>query len=283
MSSIWNLLAQYGVSIVLNGHDHDYQRWVPLDGNGNPSPTGITEFIVGSAGHGLQAIKNSDSRVAYSNSSSPAAYGVLLLQLGKNGANFSYQSVNGTTLDSGFVPCVASNPPTPTPTATVTPMPTPTTPAGQSITFTTVADTYVNAGSSSTNYGTSAFLREDGSPDLHSYLRFNVSGLNGKRIVKARLLLYANSNSTQGVNALAVADNTWGEITTTYTNAPALGGTLASSGAFTSASWVTLDVTSYVTGDGTYSFGITTPNSAAISLASRESGANSPQLIIDLQ
>ena len=28
MSPIWTLMAQNGVSIVLNGHDHDYQRWV---------------------------------------------------------------------------------------------------------------------------------------------------------------------------------------------------------------------------------------------------------------
>ena len=38
MSDAWALMAQYGVSIVLNGHDHDYQRWVPLDANGQPSP-----------------------------------------------------------------------------------------------------------------------------------------------------------------------------------------------------------------------------------------------------
>jgi len=47
MASIWALLAQYNVPIVLNGHDHDYQRWVPLDGNGQPKPNGITEFVAG--------------------------------------------------------------------------------------------------------------------------------------------------------------------------------------------------------------------------------------------
>jgi hypothetical protein len=110
-----------------------------------------------------------------------------------------------------------------------------------------------------------------------------VLGLGGKSIAKARLLIFANSGSTQGISALAVADNTWGELTTNYTNFPALGGTLASSGAVATGSWVTLYVTSYITGEGTYSFGVTTPSSTAISLASRESGADSPQLIIDLQ
>jgi hypothetical protein len=35
-----------------------------------------------------------------------------------------------------------------------------------------------------------------------------------------------------------------------------------------------------VTGNGTYSFGVTNPNATAISVASRESGANAPQLVI---
>ena len=106
MSAIWSLMAQHGVDIVLNGHDHDYQRWVPLDGNGNPSPNGITEFVAGGAGHSMQTITGSDSRVAYSNSMNPGAFGVLLLQLNSKGANFSYQSINGSVLDSGVIPCV---------------------------------------------------------------------------------------------------------------------------------------------------------------------------------
>jgi hypothetical protein len=106
LTGIWSLLAQYGVTIVLNGHDHDYQRWVPLDGSGQPSPNGITEFVVGSAGHGIQKIVNTDNRVAYSNDTYPAAFGVLVLQLSQGSASFSYQSTSGSTLDSGFIPCV---------------------------------------------------------------------------------------------------------------------------------------------------------------------------------
>src|SRR5215213_6886288 len=45
MNTIWSLLAQNSVEIVLNGHDHNYQRWKPLDGNGALSSNGITEFI----------------------------------------------------------------------------------------------------------------------------------------------------------------------------------------------------------------------------------------------
>ncbi len=110
LSSIWSLLAQYGVSIVLNGHDHDYQRWMPLDGSGQPVASGVTEFVIGSAGHGIQKIKNTDNRVAYSNDNNPAAFGVLVLQLTQGSASFSYQSTNGTALDSGVIPCAHATP-----------------------------------------------------------------------------------------------------------------------------------------------------------------------------
>jgi hypothetical protein len=154
--------------------------------------------------------------------------------------------------------------------------------ANQSV-FKPVADTYVNSGSPTTNYGGTTTLRADGSPDVHSYLRFNVSGLSGRTITKARLMLFANSSLSQGISGLAVADNTWGEMTTTYNNAPPLGSVLSTSGAITTGTWVTLDVTSYVTGEGTFSFAINTASATAISFGSRESGANSPQLILDLR
>ena len=131
------------------------------------------------------------------------------------------------------------------------------------------------------NYGTATTIRLDASPDLHAYIRFNVSGLSGT-ITQVRLLIHANSTGNQGIRALSVADNSWGETTVNFNNAPALGGVLATSAAFASGATVTLDVTAYMIGNGTFSFGITDPNSTAISLASRESGANAPQLVVTL-
>jgi Calcineurin-like phosphoesterase/Bacterial Ig domain len=115
MSSMWALMAQYGVSIVLNGHDHDYQRWVALDGSGNPSPTGITEFVVGTGGHGIQTFKKTDSRVAFSDDKSPQAYGVLKLALSSGGAAFDYVNYTGAVLDSGSITCEKGGPDTQAP------------------------------------------------------------------------------------------------------------------------------------------------------------------------
>ncbi len=64
MQAIWSLLVQDKVDIVLNGHDHDYQRWKPLDGAGNVNLTsGITEFIAGGGGHSIQSATKSDNRL----------------------------------------------------------------------------------------------------------------------------------------------------------------------------------------------------------------------------
>jgi acid phosphatase type 7 len=147
------------------------------------------------------------------------------------------------------------------------------------VTFLPVADTYVNAGSTTTNYGSSTTMRLDASPDNHAYLRFTISGFSGT-ITQVRLLLFANNSDSSGIRTWSVANNTWGELTMTYSNAPALGTQIASLGSF-AAGWVTLDVTSYITGNGTYSIGITNLSSTAISVDSRESGANAPQLIIN--
>jgi hypothetical protein len=140
----------------------------------------------------------------------------------------------------------------------------------------------VDSSNPSINYGTSTALRVDSSPVVNSYLRFNVQNLGGSSISQVRLLIYANSASPQGITALTVSDNSWGEKTITFSNAPALGSTLTLSPPVATGTWITFDVTSYVTGAGTFSFGLSTPGSTSISLASREAGAHSPQLIVTM-
>ncbi len=127
MLPIWALLVQDKVDIVLNGHDHDYQRWVPLNASGTPDPTnGITEFVVGGSGHGIQTFNSTDSRVAasYDSKTKPAPFGALRLKLYATNATYEYITVSNSVIDSGTINCknAGSNPTfTPTPTATQTP------------------------------------------------------------------------------------------------------------------------------------------------------------------
>lgn len=50
MLPVWQILSDAGVDLVLAGHDHHYERFRPMDRNGQPSAEGMTSFIVGTGG-----------------------------------------------------------------------------------------------------------------------------------------------------------------------------------------------------------------------------------------
>ena len=51
MKVFWQDLYDADAEIVINGHDHDYERFAPQDPEGRPDPTrGIREFVVGTGG-----------------------------------------------------------------------------------------------------------------------------------------------------------------------------------------------------------------------------------------
>jgi hypothetical protein len=173
--------------------------------------------------------------------------------------------------------------PTNTPTATSSPTLTPTPTATELITnftFNPVADAYVNEGSPTSNYGTATTLRADATPLVRSYLRFSVQGISGS-ITRVTLRIFTNSSSSSGYEVRNVADNTWVEGTINYNNAPSMDGVTATSGAFGTGAWTSVDITPLITGNGSFNLALTTTNATAFSLASREAGANAPQLIIE--
>jgi len=358
LMDIWNLLVQAEVEIALTGHDHTYQRWSPLGINGQPDPNGITQFVAGASGHGVQTISKSDDRVAFFSDANPGALGVLMLGLNAEGANYSYINTTGEIIDSGVIPCSTENQDTQAPTIpgnisvnvvnstqvdvswtnsidntgvagytiyrdgvaignvssgstsfqdsdlfpemtysfTVDaydlagnnsgqsePVVVSTPPLPGTIMYSVESDAYVSSVNTTSNYGRATTLRMDASPDVHSYLRFVVQGLAGNPIESARLQIFSNTTSSLGFNVKEVLDNSWSKYLMNYNNAPELGNLISSSGSITSGSWVELDVTSFVSGEGVFSFGLDTTSSSAMSVASRESGMNSALLLIDLQ
>ena len=63
--AFWQLLYQYGADLVLNGHDHLYAHYRPLDPSGNYDPKkGIREFVVGTGGETLDPIVTTDTTAA---------------------------------------------------------------------------------------------------------------------------------------------------------------------------------------------------------------------------
>lgn len=54
----WRAFAAYGVSVVIAGHDHLYERFAPLDTDGNPdSLRGTRQFVAGTGGAHTYSIK----------------------------------------------------------------------------------------------------------------------------------------------------------------------------------------------------------------------------------
>lgn len=49
---LWSLLSAAGAELVLNGHEHNYERFAPQDASGNADPTGIVEIVAGTGGNG---------------------------------------------------------------------------------------------------------------------------------------------------------------------------------------------------------------------------------------
>jgi len=105
MLDVWRVLYEFGADVVINGHDHVYERFAPQDPKGKPDPKkGIREFIVGTGGAGLYNLRqirpNSEARGA-------RAYGVLKLTLGA--IDYTWEFVTGAgepIQDSGTSLCV---------------------------------------------------------------------------------------------------------------------------------------------------------------------------------
>jgi hypothetical protein len=154
--------------------------------------------------------------------------------------------------------------------------------AGTSLTFTPVADAYINESAPTTNYGTVTTLLVDSSPIERCYLRFTVSGVGTTPVASAILKIYPSASLSEGFSVNALSNTTWAENTINYNNAPAPGSAIQTSGAVTSGTWVSIDLTPYIQGDGTYNLALTALSSTKINLVSREAGANSPQLVVTL-
>jgi chitodextrinase len=146
-------------------------------------------------------------------------------------------------------------------------------------TFNPIADSYVYNGAPGTNYGTSTTLKADASPDYHSYLRFNVGDISGT-VTKATLKLYTTSSSSAGITVKRELNQSWEEGKITYSNAPAPGATLGSSGSITSGTWVSVDVTSFINTSGVFDLVLTTTSTATLNFNSRDASSNQPQLVI---
>jgi hypothetical protein len=100
----WVALYDAGADVIVNGHDHDYERFAPQDFSANPDPGGgIREFVVGTGGRQLRALgaPHSNSEVA-----NAGTFGVLKLTLGAGSYAWQFVGIPGSGFtDSGSGTC----------------------------------------------------------------------------------------------------------------------------------------------------------------------------------
>jgi hypothetical protein len=107
LRDIWKDLYAYKADIVLNGHDHDFERFKKQDAYGNEDEKGIREFVIGTGGQLLYRFISNASNSEVRDASS---HGVLELKLYKDKYEWNFLPVEGDIFkDTGSSACNLKN------------------------------------------------------------------------------------------------------------------------------------------------------------------------------
>jgi acid phosphatase type 7 len=104
----WNALYEFGAEIVLNGHEHNYERFAPQTPEGEAdAETGIRQFVVGTGGE--SHYREGDTLIANSEAADDETYGVLKLTLHPSGYDWEFLPEAGEAFeDAGSGVCHGS-------------------------------------------------------------------------------------------------------------------------------------------------------------------------------
>jgi acid phosphatase type 7 len=102
-ANMWEVLYHHGAEIVLNGHEHIYERFEPMAPDGaRDDNRGIRQFTVGTGGAGLRGFPE----IAANSAARGSEHGVLKLTLGDGRYGWEFVPVNGGSLsDAGTGSC----------------------------------------------------------------------------------------------------------------------------------------------------------------------------------
>jgi acid phosphatase type 7 len=104
MKEVWKILYEAGAEVVVNSHDHLYERFTPLNQKGEPDPEhGLRLFLVGTGGAGVYKLKKPARHSEVQNNST---YGVLKFTLSKGHYAWEFIPMAGQKFtDSGSAVC----------------------------------------------------------------------------------------------------------------------------------------------------------------------------------
>ncbi len=142
------------------------------------------------------------------------------------------------------------------------------------------ADAHVRLAQSSTNFGRERrFSVTRGSAAENGFLRFSLTGVPAG-FQSATLYLFVTDSSNNGPTVYRTS-SAWKETTVTWANQPnRSGAALGSFGRVLSNTWVALDVTAAVAGDGTVNFVLLGDSSDRATFAARTTAGKEPRLVL---
>lgn len=102
MRDLFALLESSRAEVIVNGHEHLYERFARQTADGRPDPAaGVRQFIVGTGGAELysfvRAADNSEERIM--------RYGVIRLTLRPAQVEWEFHTIDGAILDRGLDTC----------------------------------------------------------------------------------------------------------------------------------------------------------------------------------
>jgi hypothetical protein len=104
MRTLWSILYGAGADLILNGHEHHYERFLPQSPAGVvDSERGIPQIVAGTGGGALRGLRyplapNSVTQIH-------GYYGVLKLTLGTDEYRHAFLDTAGRVWDSGGGKC----------------------------------------------------------------------------------------------------------------------------------------------------------------------------------
>ncbi|HEY9824761.1 MAG TPA: metallophosphoesterase, partial [Stenomitos sp.] len=107
MKDIWQTLYDAGVDVVVNGHEHNYERFAPQTPSGKADPKrGIRQFVVGTGGAELRAIAEKQPQSEVWNSDT---FGVIKFTLRDKSYDWEFLPIEGQSFtDKGSASCVGA-------------------------------------------------------------------------------------------------------------------------------------------------------------------------------
>jgi hypothetical protein len=91
MRAIWRILQDAGADVVISAHDHLYERYAPLDADGQPTTLGLRQFVVGTGGAPLSMVQS----LRPGSEVQGSAWGVLKLTLRADSYEWEFIPVPG--------------------------------------------------------------------------------------------------------------------------------------------------------------------------------------------